>query len=66
MSLGLDLDLTTFFGFSALVVPEEEGPVAPCGIGAEEGAGAGTGAGTEAEAGEEGQSRDQWPGRPHL
>lgn len=62
MSLGLDLDLTAFFGFSALVVPEEEGLVAPSGIGAEEGAGAGA----EAEAGEEGQSRDQWPGRPHL
>jgi hypothetical protein len=60
VSLGLDLDLAAFFGFSALVVPEEEGLVAPCGIGAEAGAGA------EAVAGEEGQSRDQWPGRPHL
>lgn len=61
MIFGLDLDIATFFGFSALVVPDEEGLVAPCGIGAEEGAEAET----EAEA-EEGQSRDQWPGRPHL
>jgi hypothetical protein len=65
--VSLGLVLGAFFGFSEdlatllLVVLKEEYLV-DSGLGFE----LGIGAEAEAVPGEEGQSRDQWPGRPHL